>query len=74
MQKGILDQVSQRVQMPVIFSRLLAVFSRRDVCFYTLFARLFDNGIAVIPLVGEQVIGMDSLDQVASLCTIRFGT
>jgi len=74
MQKGVLDQVPQLIEMVVIGTLLLAILSRRNVCLHAQRVRLLNDGITVIALVGEQVIRTYPLDQFASMRTIRVGT
>ncbi len=52
---------------------LSGFFWRDDRC-HTLIFSLFDNRIAVVPLVGNQVFRREAFDQAASLRTIRRGT
>ena len=72
--KGIFHPVPQFVEVPVICALSFAVLARRNLRLHALPHCLFDDGIAVISLVGDQMFGRQSFDQLASLCTICHGT
>ena len=70
----VLDQLTPFVKVFIVRSLRGSVFARRDDRRHSLFSRLLDNRIAVIALVGEQIIGFQSRDQTVSLRAIRCGT
>jgi hypothetical protein len=74
MQKGILNQVPQLIEMFVVLALLLTIFSRWNLRFHPLLMCLLNNGITVIAFIGEQMICTDALNQLASMCAIRVGT
>ncbi len=73
-QDGIFHQVAQFVEIRVVGARRFAVAARRNLCLHPLFGGLFDDRVAVVAFVGDQVFGFQSLDQRASRCAIRHGT
>lgn len=74
MQKGVLHQVPQFVELFVILSLLFPVLSRRNLCLHALLYRLLNNRVAVVPLVRQQILCGHSLDEFASLRAICCGT
>lgn len=74
MADGIFHQVSQFVEVFVIRTLLFAVFARRNLRLHLLPRGLFDDLVAVVPLIGDQMLGRKPFDQFASLRTIRHGT
>ena len=62
------------VKVLVIASLLLSVFTRRDYDAHALCRGLRDDGIAVVTLVGQQVLGTESFNQLRSLRAICSGT
>ena len=74
MQERVFDQVTQLVQGFIIGPLCCPVFSGRDDRCHALIVSLFDDRIAVVPLVGNQVLRREAFDQAASLCAIRGGT
>lgn len=50
------------VEVLVITSFLLSVFSRRDDDAHALSGGLLDDGITVVALVGQQVLGTESFN------------
>ena len=51
------------VEMLVIASFLFSVFARRDHDAHALSGGLLDDGIAVVALVGQQVLGAEPFNQ-----------
>ena len=74
MTDGIFYQVPQFVEVSVIFPLLFTVFARRNLRLHVLPRGLLDDVIAVVSLVGDQMLGRQPFDQFASLRTIRHGT
>ena len=72
--KGIFHQLPQFVEVPVIHALLLAVLARRNLRLHILPRGLCDDLVAVVSLVGDQMLGRQTFDQFASLSTIRHGT
>ena len=62
MQKCILNEVAMSVKVLVIASSPLSVFVRRDHDAHALSGGLLDDGIAVVALVGQQVLGTESFN------------
>ena len=62
------------VKVLVIASLLLSVFTRRDHDAHALSSGLLDDGITVVALVGQQMPGTESFDQLRSLRAICCGT
>ena len=62
------------VKVLVIASLLLSIFTRRDHDAHALSGGLLDYGIAVVALVGQQVLGTESFNQLRSLRAICSGT
>ncbi len=71
---GIFDQMPQFVEVCVVRTRLFAVFARRNLRLHILPCGLRDNLVAVVPLVGDQMLGRKPFYQFASLRTICHGT
>ena len=74
MQKCVFDEVAVPVKMLVIASLLFSVFARWDHGAHALGRGLLDDGIAVVALVGQQVFGTESFNQLCSLRAICGGT
>ncbi len=62
MQKCVLDEMAVSVKILVITSLLLSVLARRDHGDHALSGGLFDDGVTVVALVGQQVLGADAFD------------
>lgn len=74
MQECVFDQVPLSIEMAVECALNLAVFARRNFRLHALCLSLFNNGIAVIALVGNQMLGAQTGDQVCSFCAICAGS
>ena len=74
MQKRVLNEMAVSVKVLVITSLPLSILARRNHGNHALSDGLFDNGVTVVALVGQQVFGADPLDQFPSLRTICSGT
>jgi len=74
MQKCVLNEVAMPVKVLVIASLLLSVFAWRDHDAHALSGGLLDDGITVVTLVGQQMIGAESFNQLRSLRAICGGT
>lgn len=66
--------MSEFIEVFVIGPLHLAVFSRWNDRLHVLVLGLLHNGIAVIALVGQQIIGLNPLNQTLSLRAISSGT
>lgn len=66
--------MAMSVKMLVIAPLLLSVFAWRDHHAHALSGGLLDDGIAVVTLVGQQVLGADPFNQLRSLRAICSGT
>lgn len=62
MQKCVLNEMAVPVEVLVIASLPLSVFAWRDHDAHALSAGLLDDGIAVVALVGQQVLGTESFN------------
>lgn len=74
MQKCVLNEMAMPVKMLVIASLLFSVFAGRDHDAHALSVGLLDNDITVVALVGQQVLGTESFNQLHSLRAICGGT
>lgn len=74
MQKCVFNEMAVSVEVLVIASLFLSIFARRDHDAHALPRGLLDNGIAIVTLVGQQVLGADPFNQLRSLCAICCGT
>ena len=74
MKKRVFNPMTQLVQVFVIQPLGGSVFSRRDDGRHALVFGLSDNRIAVLPFIGNQILGCHPFDQAASLRAIRCGT
>lgn len=74
MQKSILDLVALAIEVLVIVAWLLTILAWRDLRLHTLVPGLSDDGVTVVALVGNQMLGTNTLDQACSLRAIRSGT
>jgi hypothetical protein len=66
-EEGVLHQVTQFIEIFVIFTLDLSVFSWRDNRLYSLGKRLRDNGVGIVTPIGQQVVGFYAIDEIASL-------
>jgi hypothetical protein len=73
-EEGIFHQMTQLVEIPVVFPLDFAVFPGRYHRFHALLGGLLKDRVGVITSVGQQMFGGDSLDQGRSLSAIRRGT
>ena len=74
MQKCVLNEMAVSVKMLVITSLFLPVFAGWDHDAHALSGGLLDDGIAVVALVGQQVLGTESFNLPCSLRAICGGT
>jgi len=72
--KRVLGKVALPVQVFVIFALSFSIFSWRDHRLYALRSRLFNDGIAVVTSVGDQVLGRDASNESLSLCAVCSGS
>ena len=63
MQECIFDQMAQLVAIFVVGALNGSVFLRRSNNTRALRGGLFTDGIRIIPLIGDQLIGVDTFDQ-----------
>ena len=63
MQEGVLDEVPGLMEFLVVFAHHPAVPFRRDDRLHPLASRLPEDRIAVVSLVGQQILRRDALDQ-----------
>ena len=64
----------QAIEVLIVFPLVFSVFPWRNHAVHSLLLRLFDNGVAVVPLIRKQVLRLQSFNQVLSLAAIRTGT
>ena len=62
MQKCVLNKMAVPVEVLVITSLRLSIFARRDHDAHALSGGLFDDGITVVALVSQQVLGTESFN------------
>ena len=74
MQEGVFDQVAELVQISVVFTLQLPIPLGRDHHLYARRLCPLNDGICIVTAIRQQNFGVDSLDQSASMCTIRCGT
>lgn len=74
MQKRVLNEMAVSVEMLVITALLVSVLARRDHDAQALSRGLQGDGIAVVALVGQQVLGAEPFNQEPSLRAICCGT
>jgi len=74
MANGILDQMPQFVEVFVIRALLFAMLAWRNLHLHVLQLGLGNDLVAVVPFVGDQMLGRKPFNQFASLRTIRHGT
>ena len=65
--------MAQFVEILIIVSLVFSVFLWRDNSAHALNRRLSKQGIGVISPVGQQIVGLDPLDQATCLRAIRAG-
>ena len=73
-QKRVFDQMAQLVEVFVVSPPNGAVLLGRDHGLHALLFGLFEDGVAVIAPVRDQIIRIEPFDQAASLRAIRTGT
>ena len=73
-QKSVFNQMAMFVQCFVIESLLFAVLAWRNDRVHALRLGLLNNGIAIVALVGQQILGCHAINQWQSLCAICTGT
>ena len=66
--------MAQFVEVLVIFPLDGTIFLRRDNGVHPLSFRLFENGVCVIAAISQQMFGVQSFNQAASLRAIRSAT
>ena len=67
LQECVFDKMALTIQMPVKGSRCLAVLARRNLSLHSLAIGLVDDGVTVVALVGNQMIGSEPFNQTTSL-------
>ena len=73
-EKSVFHQVPQCIKGLVILPLLFAILARRNLGVHSLVACWFNNGIAVVALIGQQMPGIYALNQLARLRAICNGT
>src|SRR5690606_27167401 len=73
MKESIFNEMSQFVQFPVISSLYFSILFGQNNNLRALFPYLFNNSIAVITAISQQIISVDSFNQAVSLCAISSG-
>lgn len=73
-QESIFNQVAQLIEVCVIRPLHRAVLLRRDDGVHAPRPRQFKDGVGIVAFVPNQMIGVNSFNQAASLCAIRCGT
>lgn len=63
MQECVFNQVPLAIQVFVEFAWRLAIFARRNLCPHSLCLGLLNNRVAVVALVGDQMLGTQTFDQ-----------
>ena len=74
MQKSILDQSSNFIEMAIIRTLLDAMLSGRDFRLNALLLSRLNDSVAVIAAIGQKMLCWKVLDQVLSLGTVSTGT
>ena len=74
MEHGVLDQVTQFVEVFIVIALHESMLSGRDHWTHPLSRGLLEDGVRVVASVGQKMFGRQAFDQVASLRTIRRGT
>jgi len=67
---GVFYQMAQFVEVRIVFSLHFAVLARWNLPPHSLFGRLRHNRVRIITIIRKQIIGLQVLDQLASLRTI----
>ena len=73
-QEGVFDAVTALVKFLVVGPLNGTTFLWRNHRMHALGGGLFEDRIGIVAFIGDQVSGVDPLDQAASLRTIRPGT
>lgn len=73
-QEGIFHEMAHFIEIFVIFSLFFSVSFWRYFRLHSLFNSLFNNGIRIIALIGQQVLCAQPIDKGESLCAICNGT
>ena len=73
-QKGILDEMPLLVEMSIILTQHFSVLSRRDHRPHALLLGQRDDGVAVVALVGNQMLCTQARDEFRSQATVRSGS
>jgi len=61
--KGVFYQVPVPIEVPVVLARFFAAATRWNLYLHTLASRSLNDGVAVIPSVDNQVLGINAFDQ-----------
>ena len=73
-QHGVFHQMTQLVEVFVVVALEESMFSGRDHRSHPLSRRLFQDGVGIVAPVGQKMLGRQTCEERASLCTIRRGT
>ena len=74
MQEGILDQMAQLIERFVVRPGLLAILARRNHGLRALRLDFCHDGVAVVAFVSKQIIHLEPVHQLLSLCASCLGT
>ncbi len=66
--------MAQLVEVFVIGPLVFAILLRWNNRFHVLALGLIHDGVAVIALIGQKIVGLDPFNQALSLCAISSGT
>ena len=73
-EERIFHKMAQFIKVSIIIARIFAVLPGRNDHLHPCRQRSFDNLVAVIAAVGQQIFSRYPFNQGASLCTISDGT
>jgi hypothetical protein len=68
MEHGVLDQMTQFIEVFVIIALVESMLSGRDHRTHSLSRRLFQNGVGIVASVGQKMFGGQAFDQRACTC------
>lgn len=74
MKKGVFNQVPMFVQMKVALTFVCPIAARWNYRFHALLDCLLDNCVAIVALVGNQMLSLESFNEGLSLRAIRTGS
>ena len=74
MQEGVFNKVTRFIKLFVVRPLCGSVFSGGNDGVHSLLSGLISDGIAVVALIGNQIVGAQTFNQAASLRAISPGT